>query len=190
VTAFPPSAHAADGPAEADGIHLRLASLEPLLRALPPLVAGRTRSLALRACGVRLGYASGFWGMPTLIGGGRFLTRLVIGEHCGFNQGCFFDLADRITIGDQVSVGHDVMFLTRTYKLGTAERRAGPEVRAPIVIESGVWLGARATVMPGVTIGAGSVIGASVVVATDVPPNTLVMGLQRISLAKWRVGGQ
>jgi maltose O-acetyltransferase len=169
-------------------IHLRLAALEPVLRALPPLVAGRTRSLALRACGVRLGYASGFWGMPTLTGTGRFLPRLRIGEHCGFNQGCLFDLEDSVTIGDHVSVGHDVMFLTRTYKLGTADRRAGREVRAPIVIETGVWLGARTTVMPGVTIGTGSVVGASVVVATDVPPNTLVMGAQRISLAKWRVG--
>jgi acetyltransferase-like isoleucine patch superfamily enzyme len=40
--------------------------------------------------------------------------------------------------------------------------------------------------MPGVKIGAGSVIGASVVVASDVPPNILVMGKRRISIANWR----
>jgi acetyltransferase-like isoleucine patch superfamily enzyme len=40
--------------------------------------------------------------------------------------------------------------------------------------------------MPGVTIGAGSVIGASVVVTKDVPANTLVMGATQVSIAKWR----
>jgi acetyltransferase-like isoleucine patch superfamily enzyme len=59
-------------------------------------------------------------------------------------------------------------------------------VRAPIVIDDGVWLAARCTIMPGVTIGAGAVIGASVVVSVDVPPNTLVMGAQKVSIAKWR----
>jgi acetyltransferase-like isoleucine patch superfamily enzyme len=40
--------------------------------------------------------------------------------------------------------------------------------------------------MPGVTIGAGSVIGASVVVTEDVPPNVLFSGGRKISIAKWR----
>jgi maltose O-acetyltransferase len=159
---------------------------ELLFRGVPPLVAGRLRTLALRASGVRMGTATGFWGMPTFVGTGPILSRLAIGSHCGFNQGSFFELEDRITIGDHVAVGHDVMFLTRTHAPGSSARRAGAEVRAPIVIEDGVWLGARCTIMPGVTVGAGAVIGASVVVSANVAPNTLVMGAQKVSLAKWR----
>jgi len=129
---------------------------------------------------------SGFWGMPTLLGSGPIASRLTVGAHCGFNQGCFFELEERVTIEDHVSVGHDVMFLTRTHETGASERRAGALVLAPIVVEHGAWISARCTIMPGVTIGAGAVIGASVVVSANVPPNTLVMGGQKISLAKWR----
>jgi maltose O-acetyltransferase len=48
---------------------------------------------------------------------------------------------------------------------------------APVILEENVWLGARVIVLPGVTIGAGSVIGASSVVIDDVPPRCLAVGL-------------
>ena len=57
---------------------------------------------------------------------------------------------------------------------------------APIVVGDGAWIGARCTILPGVTIGAGAVIGANMVIESDVPPHTLLMGKQKISLAKWR----
>ena len=47
-------------------------------------------------------------------------------------------------------------------------------MHAPIVIEDDVWIGAAATVAPGVTIGRGSVVGAGAVVAKDVPPLSVV----------------
>jgi maltose O-acetyltransferase len=53
-------------------------------------------------------------------------------------------------------------------------------------VGDGSWLGARCTVLGGVSIGAGSVIGAGVTVASDVPPNTLMTGGKPVSLAKWR----
>lgn len=165
---------------------MRLLVVEQLFRHVPPFVANRLRTQALRMTGVRIGDASAFWGLPTLVGSGAFWERLRVGSHCGFNDGCFFELEDNITIGEHVSVGHDVMFLTQSHELGQSTRRAGTPRHAPIVIEDGAWLGARATVLPGITIGAGAVIGASVVVSKDVPPNTLVMGAQQISLAKWR----
>jgi len=124
--------------------------------------------------------------MPTLIGSGEAGERLIIGEHCGFNDACFFDLEERVTIGNHVAVGHEVMFLTQTYDVGTGEKRAGNAVRAPIVVEDGVWVGARCTVMPGVTIGAGAVIGAGAIVTKDVAANTLLQGTQKVSLARWR----
>jgi maltose O-acetyltransferase len=137
---------------------------------------------ALRLVGVKMGKSSAFWGLPTFSGSGDVCSRLSIGEHCGFNLGCHFELNDSVTIEDHVSVGHQVMFLT------TKRDTSGTAVTAtaPVRVCQGVWLGARCIVMPGVTIGAGSVIGASVVVTEDVPPNVLFSGGRKISIAKWR----
>lgn len=124
--------------------------------------------------------------MPKLVGTGNFCSRLTIGTYCGFNIGCYFELEDQITIGNHVAVGHDVMFLTRTYDTSNPARRGRVNGSAPIEVGEGAWLGARSTILPGVKIGAGSVVGASLVVAKDVPANVLLMGNRAISLAKWR----
>jgi maltose O-acetyltransferase len=132
---------------------------------------------ALRVAGIRMGKSSAFWGLPTFSGSGNIGSRLSIG--------CHFELDDSITIEDHVSVGHQVMFLTK--KRDTSGKTPnGAPLTAPVRVGQGAWLGARCVVMPGVTIGAGSVIGASAVVAEDVPPNVLLSGGRKISIAKWR----
>ena len=163
---------------------LRLA--EQTLGRSPAFVGARMNTLALRVAGVRIGSASIFWGMPTLTGPGNVCSRLRIGTYCGFNARVYFELEDQITIGDHVAAGQDVMFLTRTYDTSDGAQRAGKIGSAPIEIGNGAWLGARCVIMPGVKIGPGAVIGASVVVAKDVPANILLMGTRSISLAKWR----
>ena len=142
---------------------------------LPPFVGNMLRTWALRKLGLQMGRTSLIWGNPTFLGGADALQRLKIGEECGFNIGCLFDLTDQITIGNDVSVGHDVLFLT-----------SSKDDIAPIVVGDGAWIGARCTILPGVTIGTGSVIGANMVIEKDVPPQTLLMGAQKISLARWR----
>ncbi len=78
------------------------------------------------------------------------------------------------------------MFLTRTHDPANPGRRGTPAEAKPISIGAGAWLGSRCVILPGVTVGPGSVIGASVVVRQDVPPNTLLAGTRKIPLAKWR----
>jgi acetyltransferase-like isoleucine patch superfamily enzyme len=76
-------------------------------------------------------------------------------------------LLDRVLIGPRVTpntAGHPVE-LDERYDFIT---------HTPIVIEDDVWIGAAATVTPGVTIGRGSVVGAGTVVAKDVPPLSVV----------------
>lgn len=160
--------------------------VDGLFSRCPPFVASRAVTLALRLAGVSIGRATVFWGMPTLAGSGDLCSRLTIGTYCGFNARAYFELYDKITIGEHVSVGQDVMFLTRSHDSSDPRQRGGTVKHAPIEIGNGAWLGARCTILPGVKIGAGSVIGASVVVAKDVPPNMLVMGKRSISIAKWR----
>ena len=159
---------------------------EQVFSRIPPFVAGRAITLSLRAAGVRIGGASVFWGMPRLVGPGDICSRLSVGTYCGFNARCYFELDGQITIQDHVAVGQDVMFLTRTHDTSNPMQRGGNTGSAPIEIGNGAWLGARCTIMPGVKVGAGSVIGASVIVTQDVPPNMLVMGSRKISIAKWR----
>ncbi|MEV4673228.1 MULTISPECIES: sugar O-acetyltransferase [Actinomadura] len=81
-----------------------------------------------------------------------------------------------ITIGSDVQIGPNVQLLTPTHPLDPERRRAKLEAAEPIVIEDNVWLGGGAIVLPGVTIGENSVIGAGAVVTKDVPANVVAVG--------------
>ena len=115
--------------------------------------------------------------MPHIYGGDHLLDKLSIGRDTVVNIGCVFELNDRVTVGERVSIGHEVYFLTTSHHMGGRRRRAGRLVVAPITVGDGAWIGARATVLPGVTIGAGSVVSAGSVVQQDVVPNSLVGGV-------------
>ncbi|WDZ84571.1 sugar O-acetyltransferase [Micromonospora cathayae] len=95
------------------------------------------------------------------------------GERVFINQGCFFLDYGGITIGDRVLIGPRVTLSTAGHPVELDERYDFI-THAPIVIEDDVWIGAAATVTPGVTIGRGSVVGAGAVVARDVPPLSVV----------------
>jgi acetyltransferase-like isoleucine patch superfamily enzyme len=98
---------------------------------------------------------------------------LEFGDHVFVNQNCsFYDLGG-ITIGDHALIGPGVTLITAGHPVEPAERFDGITV-APIVIESNVWIGANATVTPGVRIGSGSVVAAGAVIAKDVPANCVV----------------
>ncbi|BFU44993.1 sugar O-acetyltransferase [Krasilnikovia sp. MM14-A1004] len=106
------------------------------------------------------------------------------GERVFINQGCFFLDYGGITIGDRVLIGPRVTLSTAGHPVELDERYEFL-THAPIVIEDDVWIGAAATVTPGVTIGRGSVVGAGAVVAKDVPPMSVVTAtsiVQRRSL--------
>jgi maltose O-acetyltransferase len=99
-----------------------------------------------------------------------------IGSGTFINYRCVFNTAGGITIGNNVDIAMDVSFVTSSHELGGPERRAGAPRSAPIRVGDGVWVGARAVILPGVTLGAGSVIAAGAVVVHDCDPNTLYGG--------------
>jgi acetyltransferase-like isoleucine patch superfamily enzyme len=76
-----------------------------------------------------------------------------------------------------VAVGPGVYFITGTHRIGSHTQRAGPVIAAPIRVGDGVWIGARAILLPGVTVGAGAIVAAGAVVTRDVPADTLVAGV-------------
>ena len=159
------------------GLHLRWLLPRLLLFPFPPFVGSRLRVKTLNLFGFRIGASSSMWGMPRFIGGDKMHEKLLVGSHCHFNVNCFFDLAGRITIGDQVYFGPEVMLITGAHEIGGPNKRLSSLSPQPIVIEDGAWLGARCTIMPGVTISRGAVIAAGSVVTKDVEPNMLVGGI-------------
>ena len=98
-----------------------------------------------------------------------------LGERTSVGQACSFLDLGGITIGPRTMISPKVTLVTEGHPVELAERYEFITV-APIVIEADVWIGAAATVLPGVTIGHGSVVGAGTVVAKDVPPMTVVTG--------------
>jgi acetyltransferase-like isoleucine patch superfamily enzyme len=109
------------------------------------------------------------------------------GERVFINQGCFFLDFGGITIGDRVLIGPRVTLSTSGHPVEVDER-FDFITHAPIVIEDDVWIGAAATITPGVTIGHGSVVGAGAVVATDVPPLSVVTGTSVVERKRLRPG--
>jgi maltose O-acetyltransferase len=81
-----------------------------------------------------------------------------------------------ITIGDDVQIGPNVQLLTPTHPLDPDLRRAGWEAAEPISVGDNVWLGGGAIVLPGVTIGADTVVGAGAVVSRDLPSGVVAVG--------------
>jgi carbonic anhydrase/acetyltransferase-like protein (isoleucine patch superfamily) len=83
-----------------------------------------------------------------------------------------------VTIGDDVTISHDVDFITHDGALRVVrDRWPGAYVYAPITVGARAFIGAHAVLMPGVTVGARSIVGAGSVVTSDVPPDTVVAGV-------------
>ena len=162
---------------ETAGWHGRIFLANLLLKPLPPHVGSRLRTAVLRKLGFNIGAGTLFWGLPRFTGPKGLHRTLNIGRECWFNQGCLFDLGSPITLGDNIALGHEVLLMTGTHHLTGPTRRAGPYTSKPIIIEDGAWLGSRATILPGVTVGAGAVVAAGAMVSKDVPPHTLVGGV-------------
>ena len=101
----------------------------------------------------------------------------VIGDDVFVNAGCCFDGSATITIENRVQIAYQVTIVTGGHSIGTPDCRAGEHDARPVTIKSGAWIGARATLLPGVTVGSGAIVAAGSVVTKDVPDNTLVAGI-------------
>ncbi len=162
---------------ETEGFHLRYLIARMLMAPIPSYTGERIRGVIFKFMGFDIGYGSGFSGAPSISGPRPLQANLHIGKHCWFNCDCIFDIGAPVNIGNNVAVGHQVMFITTSHEIGTLGRRAGPLTVGPITIGDGVWLGARCMILPGVTVGTGAVIAAGAVVTRNVPPNVMVGGV-------------
>ncbi len=82
----------------------------------------------------------------------------------------------RVTIGDNVFIGPDVSIYTACHPLDPASRNAGVQWAEPVTIGNNVWIGGKTVILPGVTIGSDTVIGAGSVVTRSIPSSVVAAG--------------
>lgn len=105
-----------------------------------------------------------------------FGLNITIGRSVFIGYQCMFTGHGAIDIADEVMISNKVNLVTAGHPVEPDKRREYITVE-PITIERNVWIGTAATVLPGVTIGPGSVVAAGAVVTCDVPPATVVAGV-------------
>lgn len=104
-------------------------------------------------------------------------SNLIIGHKTFINNACFIENNAKVTIGDSCNIAMDVLIGSDTHEIGKKEKRAGKTASLPISIGNGTWIGARATILAGVTIGEGCIIAAGSVVTKDCEPNGVYAGV-------------
>jgi acetyltransferase-like isoleucine patch superfamily enzyme len=108
---------------------------------------------------------------------GAWLTcrgNLSIGMNTVINQRCHLDNRGGIRIAENVSISPEVHLITAAHDIHCKEFTGFEE---QISIEGWVFIGSRATILPGVTIGRGAVVAAGAVVTKNVRPNAIVAGV-------------
>lgn len=102
--------------------------------------------------------------------------QITLGDNFYANFNCvMLDSAD-ITIGNDVMLGPGVHIYTVDHPRDAQARREGGCIAKPVIIESGVWVGGGAKILPGVVIGENAIIGANAVVTKDVPAGSRLIG--------------
>ena len=137
----------------------------------------RTRTMIVRAWGMKIGKGTTIAGTPVLAGEVDPRKTVTIGERCCINSPFHMDVNGPITIGDRVSIGHHVVIVTTDHEIGDSLARACGQIRKPVTIGAGAWIGARVTILPGATIGEGAIVSAGSVVSGNVPANAVVGGV-------------
>lgn len=97
---------------------------------------------------------------------------LSVGDNVFINYNCSMMSAGRIIIEDNVQIGPNVMLVTTNHDFNHRE----VVLHRPIVIKKNAWIGGRAMILPGVTVGENAVVAGGAVVTKDVEPNTIVGG--------------
>ena len=99
-----------------------------------------------------------------------------IGENFFMNMNCVILDGAKVCFGDNVFIAPNCGFYTAGHPLDVERRNKGLEYARPITIGNNVWIGGHVCVLPGVTIGDNTVIGAGSVVTKDIPADVLACG--------------
>ncbi len=112
----------------------------------------------------------------TIHTGARFYNpaNIIIGKDTIVGEGAVLDGREKLVIGDHVDIASDVMIYNSQHDIHSTDFHA---ISERVVIDDYVFIGPRAIILPGVTLGKGSVVGAGAVVTKSVEPYAIVGGI-------------
>ena len=142
---------------------------------MPYFVGSRWRTFLLRLFGMKDNGHVGFYPSSKVWAP----WNLELGSYVAIDDAVNLYSADKITIGTKVAISREAFICTASHDITKPNR---PLITAPITICDGVWIGARAIILPGVTIGEGAVVAAGAVVTKDVEPWTVVGGNPAVAI--------
>lgn len=106
-------------------------------------------------------------------------SRLTVGRNCQLGQNS--RLLGEISLGDHIMMGPDVIIMAVSHDVSRTDIPMNtpliPGIERPVTIGSDVWIGTRVIIMPGVTIGDHSIVGAGAVVTKSFPPYSIIAGV-------------
>ena len=99
-----------------------------------------------------------------------------LGKNVMLNYGCVILDVCPVRIGDHTLIGPGTHIYTACHSLNAMERKADIEWGKPVIIGKNVWIGGNCCILPGITIGDNTIIGAGSVVTKDIPENVVAVG--------------
>ena len=134
-----------------------------------------TRAFLLALAGAKIGWGSKVYGQffcsePTALRFGSDMG-LACGARIYVRKGQIFE------IGDETFIGPELLVLSDTHEIGQGRKRCGEGVWKSVKVGSGNWIGARVTLLPGVTIGDSNMIAAGAVVSSSFGDNQFIGGV-------------
>jgi len=138
------------------------------------------RRLIFRLAGIKIGKRS------TIHIGARFYQpkNISIGQGSIIGDHATLDGRAKLTIGSHVDIASEVMIFNSKHDVHSADFHP---IEMPVTINDYVFIGPRALIMPGVTIGRGAIVAAFAVVTKDVPAKTIVAGVPAKEIGKRKV---
>lgn len=115
--------------------------------------------------------------------GKKYSPQIIIGNNVTIGTNFHISAIGQITIGDNVLMGKGVTIVDNghgyptRYDMDIDPKKRNLRVYGPLTIEKNVWIGDKVTIIGGITIGQGAIIGSNSVVTKDIPPYSVVVGI-------------
>ena len=132
----------------------------------------RGHDVVLRQFGASVAKDAKVTGPLSIMNAEDDFSNLVIEAGAHVSEEVFFDLTEKVTIGEKTLLGMRTVFVTHFDAADSDVGKRHPRTSGPITIEGGCFIGTGTIVLNGVTVGAGSLVPAGVVIGRDIPPGT------------------
>lgn len=135
---------------------------------------------------VRMTFVEDYWG-------GVYTPNCVIGNNCSIGNRFTILCADKVIISDNNLIASDVLVASENHGIELEKSKSYsslPLTSKPVFIKEGCWIGEKVVILPGVTIGKRSIIGASSVVTKSIPDYSIAVGNPAHVIKKYDFGKQ